>query len=85
MANISVQVKTCRHRCHLLENYVAMKRIKFGPEMGYRKCSVCECHFFKVEQAYCGCCNTKLRRTTRRRTVSTKQKAKEFLVSISNC
>jgi ribosomal protein L37E len=81
--NITVQVKTCRQRCHELENYVAMKRIKFGPEMGYKKCTVCECHFFKVDKVYCECCGFRLRSTVRRRKVVTKEKAKEFLISIS--
>ena len=83
--NIAVAVKNCQHRCHLLEGYVAMKRIKFGPEMGYKKCTTCECHFFKVDKIYCECCGFRLRSTVRRRTVSTKQKAKEFLMEISNC
>ena len=86
--NIAVALKTCKHRCHTLEGYVNMKKIKFGAEMGYKKCVVCECHFLFLGERtnsplYCGCCNTKLRVKNPRRTASTKQKAKEFY--INNC
>lgn len=81
--NIAVALKTCKHRCHTLPGFVNMKRIKFGAEMGYRKCSVCDCHFFKVDNIYCGCCNTKMRIKNPRRTADTKQKAQKFLMEIT--
>lgn len=80
---IDMRIKTCKHRCHLLEGYVGMKRIKFGAEMGYKKCVTCECHFFKTESIYCECCSTKLRVKNPRRTTSTKEKAQRFLMEIS--
>ena len=59
--SIDIRIKHCKHTCHLVQGYVGLKRIKFGVEMGYRKCSICECHFFRPDYNVCKCCGTKLR------------------------
>jgi hypothetical protein len=91
--NIAVALKTCKHRCHLLEGYVGLKRIRFAAEMGYKKCTVCDCHFLfssertnneegKKPPLYCGCCNTKMRVKNARRNMKAKISAEKFKMEI---
>ena len=69
----------------MIEGYVGLKTIKFGAEMGYKKCVVCECHFlYHGNIIYCQCCNTKLRSKTPRRTVEVKERAEKFLMEIGS-
>lgn len=80
--NIAVALKTCKHRCHLLEGYVGLKRIRFAAEMGYKKCAVCECHFINIDNIYCGCCNTKMRVKNARRNMKAKFSAEKFKMEV---
>lgn len=83
-----IKIKTCKRKCNKIEGYVGLKQIKFGAEMGYKKCIVCECHFLLLlpqqQQIYCQCCNNKLRVKNPRRTVEVKQRAKKFQMEILN-
>lgn len=70
----------CRGLCHNIKGYDLRKKIDFAYEQGFRKCSICECHF-KIVESYCGCCNNKLRTTHIRRRQETKEKVKMILAT----
>ena len=75
--------RCCKGKCVEQKEYVGLRRIKFGPEMGYQKCTMCDCHFFKPDYGKCKCCGTRLRMKVRVRTVVTKEKAETFLQALS--
>jgi hypothetical protein len=75
--------RKCKGLCKDIEGFVDMRRIKFGPEMGFQKCTMCDCHFFKPDYGVCKCCGTRLRMKIRVRTATVKQKAQKFLMEIS--
>lgn len=81
---LSVRSYSCKHKCDKVEGYVGLKTIKFGVEMGYKKCVVCECHFlYHGNITRCQCCNLRLRSKMPRRKVEVKEKAEKFLMEIS--
>lgn len=60
-------VTYCQRRCHLVEGYDIRKCVPFFGEYGYSKCTVCKCHYYKVDYARCKCCNHKLKTKSRHR------------------
>lgn len=83
MPRVQTAGHKCRSICDRLEGYVGLKQIKFGPEMGYRKCTICVCHFIHIDYSKCKCCNFTFRVAAKNRRESTKERAKEFLESLS--
>jgi hypothetical protein len=75
--------RRCKDKCKNMEGYVNMRRIKFAIEMGYRKCKMCDCYFFKPDYNKCKCCKSMFNIKPPRRTIKAKFSAQKFKMEVS--